>query len=456
MDISVEEIDEIAEPNWKERKQIFAMLIAANLLLNYDTGVIPASLIQMESEISLTYQEKAVLGALVYLGLCIASIVVPAAFHRFCAQKVIVTTLALNCCFCLVFSLSSSVGLMYVARFGMGFTQAFTVIYAPVWTNEHAPSQSVTRWMGVLQAAVPFGIVLGYAMTGMFIYMLGDLFTWRLSIQLQAVFEIPVIVKLYYSDPQEVDALKLREQNSIIEDVGQLPNFCIHLKRLASNWIFILLTLSLCSLYFVITGLQYWMTSYMIQILDADPVNVVITFVIICTTAPVAGVFTGGTVVDYIGGYKGQHLSKAVTLCLSFGVLSSVFAVSLMFADSLALVAPLAWFLMFFGGCLLPTATGINVNALEKEFRSSASSVSQLIFNLGGYFMAPVASAAVMDSFGDKDEGMIWGFRFVLMVSFLGIAFISMARVVAQRQHAVYTEFNEIDELDAEQIDVAS
>jgi hypothetical protein len=53
--------------------------------------------------------------------------------------------------------------------------------------------------------------------------------------------------------------------------------------------------------------------------------------------------------------------------------------------------------------------------------------MSQLIFNLGGYFLAPVLSAYVMDCFDDPDEGFIWGYRVVLWWSIFGLIFIACA-----------------------------
>jgi len=58
---------------------------------------------------------------------------------------------------------------------------------------------------------------------------------------------------------------------------------------------------------------------------------------------------------------------------------------------------PLLWSLLFFGAALIPTATGVVVNSVSREHQAASSSMSQLIFNLGGYFLAPVLSAAVMD-----------------------------------------------------------
>ena len=51
------------------RNFIFIIFLLSNLFLNYDTGVIPASLIEITKEIHLDYSEQALIGSLVYLGL---------------------------------------------------------------------------------------------------------------------------------------------------------------------------------------------------------------------------------------------------------------------------------------------------------------------------------------------------------------------------------------------------
>ena len=58
------------------RNIIFVMFLLSNLFLNYDTGVIPASLLEIVKEINLDYKEQALLGSLVYLGLSFASLFV--------------------------------------------------------------------------------------------------------------------------------------------------------------------------------------------------------------------------------------------------------------------------------------------------------------------------------------------------------------------------------------------
>ena len=116
----------------KDRERAFMLLLAINTILNYDSGVIPGSLLQIQEEIPMTFTQKAALGSLVYLGLSFASLIVSFFFQKFSASKCLIVMLSLNSAFCLLFSFSYTLETMYLGRLGMGFTQAFHVIYAPV------------------------------------------------------------------------------------------------------------------------------------------------------------------------------------------------------------------------------------------------------------------------------------------------------------------------------------
>jgi len=65
--------------------------------------------------------------------------------------------------------------------------------------------------------------------------------------------------------------------------------------------------------------------------------------------------------------------------------------------DTLWTVIPMLWMLLFTGAMLIPTCTGIIVSSVPRKYQTTSSSMSQLINNLGGYFLAPVLSAYVMD-----------------------------------------------------------
>ena len=81
------------------------------------------------------------------------------------------------------------------------------------------------------------------------------------------------------------------------------------LGQLFGSKLFVILTLSLCGLFFVVTGVQFWITDYATRSkqeggLGADAETVVLVFSIASVTAPVMGVFIGGALIDKQGGYK--------------------------------------------------------------------------------------------------------------------------------------------------------
>jgi len=130
--------------------------------LNYDTGVIPASLIQITKEIQLDYSEQALIGSLVYLGLSFASLFVGLIFARFSPSKVCSIVLLFNCLSCFIFSFSSNKIVLFSMRFLMGTTEAFLVVYGPVWVNNYSPIEHSATWMGILHSCSVTGVFLGY------------------------------------------------------------------------------------------------------------------------------------------------------------------------------------------------------------------------------------------------------------------------------------------------------
>jgi hypothetical protein len=79
--------------------------------------------------------------------------------------------------------------------------------------------------------------------------------------------------------------------------------FSQKMKVLLSNGPFICLCMSLSGLYFIITGVQFWVSDYFKIVLQMPPEQVFGFFIVTCLTAPILGVLLGGSVTQYIGGY---------------------------------------------------------------------------------------------------------------------------------------------------------
>ena len=79
--------------------------------------------------------------------------------------------------------------------------------------------------------------------------------------------------------------------------------------------------LAIASLYFVITGLQFWISDYCRLVLGTPKQRVFIGYSLTSITSPTLGVLFGGKFVDKYGGYTGKH---ALKICLIFGILAAV------------------------------------------------------------------------------------------------------------------------------------
>ncbi len=81
----------------------------------------------------------ALMGSLVYFGLSVSSLFVSVIFQKLRANWVLGINMIANAVACFLFSVSSNLWVLYIMRFMLGFTQAFCVIYGPVWVNEFSP-----------------------------------------------------------------------------------------------------------------------------------------------------------------------------------------------------------------------------------------------------------------------------------------------------------------------------
>ena len=468
------------------RNIIFAFFLLSNLFLNYDTGVIPASLIKITQEIKFNYSEQALIGSLVYLGLSFASLFVSMIFSKFGPSKVCSLILLLNCISCFTFSLSSNKIILFSMRFLMGATEAFIVIYGPVWVNNYSPLEYSTTWMGILHSCIVLGVVTGYVTASIIINFFGKYFTWRFAIQIQGFAEIFFALFFWFENDEyinvdvrktiSINEIELENKNNIntinynnnqvnnnnftiphgsnasfprnsrmskrklnprIDSIetSNIYGFLFQTKQVLTTPLYVSITCGLCSIYFIVTGIQFWMTKYLIEILEAEPLLVNVIFSVISITAPLFGVLVGGAFSDKYGGYKGDNVIKAIKICIAFGLVSFVFAFPMGFLFQIIYLSILLWSFLFFGAAIIPIGTGIMISSVQKDCQATSSSISQLIFNLFGYFFSPMLTGYIMDKFSDKRQGFIWGMRVVFWWVIFSLIFFIISYFIAMNKY---------------------
>ena len=457
----------------KRRNLIFNIFLLSNLFLNYDTGVIPASLIQITKEIDLIYSEQALIGSLVYLGLSFASIFAGLIFSKFSPSKVCSVILLFNVISCFVFSFSSDKSILFLMRFFMGATEAFIVVYGPVWVNNFSPPEHSATWMGILHSCSIFGVFLGYLAASVIINFFNRFLSWRFAIQIQGFVEIFLAFFFWFEkdeyinvnirktiNEKEVDGKdinvrknsnnspsfnspsKIGQGGSWKHDpridtieISNLGRYSMQAKTVLTNKLYVSITLAMTSIYFIVTGIQFWITKYLIEILSVEPIVVNIIFSIISITAPLSGVLFGGTLSDKYGGYKGKYETKALQMCSAFGILAFFFGLPMGFIFQIIYLSVLLWTFLFFGAAIIPIATGIMISSVPKDCQATSSSMSQLVFNLLGYFSSPMITGFIMDRFENEKEGFIWGMRLVFSWGGVALVFISISYYISYQNN---------------------
>jgi hypothetical protein len=134
---------------------------------------------------------------------------------------------------------------------------------------------------------------------------------------------------------------------------------------LLSNKIFILSSLSVCVAYFVVIGVQFWGTSYMIATMKALPFDAMVMYSFITVTAPLSGLISSGYFMDRLGGYKKENRVVVVQTILISSAICICIAVPLGFIYNLFLFGALLWLEIFFGACNIPPGIGLVVDSVD-------------------------------------------------------------------------------------------
>jgi len=194
------------------------------------------------------------------------------------------------------------------------------------------------------------------------------------------------------SRPRVVSAAELVERSAV--------------RRLLSSPIYMWTVLGLAALFFVVTGIQFWVTKYLIVVIGKQQADVTAAFGVTSITAPIAGVFIGGTIIDKLGGYQGAvATARTLRVCAFFAVLAASSAALCAFVPKVAgsddpdlgfwLTISLIALTLLFGGAIIPAATAIIVSAVDPDLRQLASAGSIFMFQQLGYAASPLISSLV-------------------------------------------------------------
>jgi hypothetical protein len=207
-----------------------------------------------------------------------------------------------------------------------------------------------------------------------------------------------------------------------IEEEGKQKYFSV-IKELIFNKKYVFTMLGISCMLFVVTGIQFWISDYMQEVMNVPSSKVYIIFSIVCITAPTLGVLSGGIFIQYLGGYTNR---KALDACFKISIIAGCCGIFLPLFDIPIIFVIFMWLLLFFGGSITPGLTGIMIASIPENSKEIGNSVTQLFYNLIGYLPSPFIYGFVCKYTGGSKSR--WGLTVLVLWGMLGVLFLYYAK----------------------------
>ena len=198
------------------------------------------------------------------------------------------------------------------------------------------------------------------------------------------------------------------DNNSLFEDIKKKnqdiskESILSHLKVLIKSPIFILMNITLASMFIIVSAVQFWINDYLeYGLLMEDEKKRLYAFAFVVITSPPAGIILGGILSGKVGGYDTE---KAIYIPLITSFFVCILANIVPLTSNLFIFLPFFWIYLFLGSVLLPVANGIILVSVDKKYAGSANSVSTLIYNILGRLPGPNLYAFFKSQINDKNS----------------------------------------------------
>ncbi|OEH74550.1 major facilitator family domain-containing protein [Cyclospora cayetanensis] len=195
------------------------------------------------------------------------------------------------------------------------------------------------------------------------------------------------------------------------------------IRILFSSPLYVCVTFSLCALFFEVTAIQFWSITYFQEVLKRPASTVLVACNATAATAPILGVLGGGWLVDFVGGYKDERgMRRVMVILLSWATICFLLGIAAGCSTNFWIVVLCMWWIMFFGGGILPAATGIVITSVPVEVRAFGSGFCMMIYNLLGYVLGTFLPGILIEA-----ASLVWGMRVIYLWSFNGLVGLALA-----------------------------
>ena len=418
----------------------FIYILELLCLFNLDQGAISASTKEIKNHFKMNDSELGSFGGITFLGTTLGGIFSLSIINKINRKYLILIFLTIIISSLFFPTIIASKIILIFTRIITGFSQSFMSIYLPVWIDQFGIYNKKSLMMSLISVPSAFGYLVGY-ITAVFT-------SWRITFLINCFSNTILLInflfmkKMYFSKsifPKKlnmsnlvtseninISPIKIDDNISLFEDESQInknyekSSIFNDAKQCFKSKLFCFSASALITLQLILSGLQFWINDFLensINILDKK--ERLKYFIIIILITMIGAPLTAGFVMQKIGGYDSYKSIYFPFYCCIISLIAS----NLLFITSYKNFVAILILTYLFSGCIMIAClNGIIISSISKEYAGSASSISNLLYNICGRLVGPSIYGFSRSIFGIKSKMpmiLLLDFKFITLICLL-------------------------------------
>jgi MFS family permease len=226
----------------------------------------------------------------------------------------------------------------------------------------------------------------------------------------------------------EINRNSLFSQNNLDNKKNDdIFSFKKKIKFIITNKIYICTILYKSINQFILSGLTFWLTDYLENILEEkNSFQRLYIYIEAIVIGPIIGIAIGGFLGSMTGGYEKKNSVLAIFILQA---ISSLFSIFVPLVNNINLFSLYLTLFNLFMSSVIPVNTGLILWTLPKNLKGFGNGVGNLITTIIGKFPSPLLYGYIQYIFNDYNKRI--GMHFLMKISFLGeicLAFATLFR----------------------------
>ena len=363
------------------RWMIIIIYLLIDIFISMDTGLFTSASTIIKEYLKIDDKKFGLFGSCIHFGRIFGTILFMFIFNIFNRKNLLIISFFINCISVFCLTIAHNIIVLFISRVLNGLCTSFGLIYFPIWIDQFGIQNKKTLMMSLLQMAFPIGMIIGYTINTILgsnkwkitllieiislficnicmIFIPKKYFSKKLSFKqhFDGIEKIKKMKKIKIKKSSQNIALTNKNINKKDNDINKLNlnlnknnievnrtslfgennfeqaknndifTFSKKIKFILSNKIFICTILYKSINQFILSGLTFWLTDYLENILgEKNSFQRLYVYIETIVIGPIIGIALGGFLGSLTGGYEKKYSVLCIFILQAIAVGFSIF-----------------------------------------------------------------------------------------------------------------------------------